>query len=140
MCMFYRSLFVHLSFFFRPLCCLYFFKSRLLITPLVSSNFSYYIKLFRVHLVMSGIRTFMFCRYTAVEQRFTKRDYIVIPLVWTNTPYIVVNTAFLVYEYVSPATNIQVYLKDSWHVWDHRIISVEFVTMPGYTFVDVEQY
>ena len=40
MCMFYRSLFVHLSFFFRPLCCLYFFKSRLLITPLVSSNFS----------------------------------------------------------------------------------------------------
>ena len=36
-----RSLFVHLSFFFRPLCCLSIFHLRFLITPLVSSNSSY---------------------------------------------------------------------------------------------------
>ena len=39
MCMFYRSLFVLLSFFFWPLCCL-FFNIWILITPLVSSNSS----------------------------------------------------------------------------------------------------
>jgi hypothetical protein len=41
--MFYRSLFVLLYFFFWPLCYMYlsFFDSRLLITHLVSSNFSY---------------------------------------------------------------------------------------------------
>ena len=37
MCMFCRSLFVILSFFFWPLCCLFFFNIRILITPLVSS-------------------------------------------------------------------------------------------------------
>ena len=41
-CMFCRSLFVLLSFFFWPLSCLFFFDLRILITPLVSSNFSYY--------------------------------------------------------------------------------------------------
>jgi hypothetical protein len=41
MCMFCRSLFVLLSFFFWPLCCLFFFNLRILITPLVSSNSSY---------------------------------------------------------------------------------------------------
>ena len=40
MCMFCRSLFVLLSFFFWPLCCLFFFDLRILITPLVSSNSS----------------------------------------------------------------------------------------------------
>ena len=35
-----RSLFVLLSFFFWPLCCLFFFNIRILITPLVSSTFS----------------------------------------------------------------------------------------------------
>ena len=35
---FYSSLFVLLSYFFWPLCCLSFFKLRILITPLVSSN------------------------------------------------------------------------------------------------------
>ena len=39
--MFCRSLFVLLSFFFWPLCCLFFFNLWLLITSLVSSNFSY---------------------------------------------------------------------------------------------------
>jgi hypothetical protein len=39
MCMFCRSLFVLLYFFFWPLCCL-FFDIRILITPLVSSNSS----------------------------------------------------------------------------------------------------
>jgi hypothetical protein len=36
MCMFYWSLFVLLYFFFWPLCCLFFFDLRILITPLVS--------------------------------------------------------------------------------------------------------
>jgi hypothetical protein len=41
MCMFCRSLFVRLCFFFWPLCCLS-FDLRILITPLVSSNSSYW--------------------------------------------------------------------------------------------------
>jgi len=41
MCMFCRSLFVLLSFFFWPLSCLSFFDLRILKTPLVSSNSSY---------------------------------------------------------------------------------------------------
>ena len=40
MCIFYRSLFVLLYFFFWPLCCL-FFELRILIIPLVSSNSTY---------------------------------------------------------------------------------------------------
>jgi hypothetical protein len=40
MCMFCRSLIV-LLFFFRPLCCLFFFDIRILITHLVSSDSSY---------------------------------------------------------------------------------------------------
>ena len=40
MCMFCRSLFVLLYFFFWPLCCLFYFDMRILITPLVSSNSS----------------------------------------------------------------------------------------------------
>jgi hypothetical protein len=43
MCMFCRSLFVLLYFFFSPLCCLFFFDIRILITHLVSSNSSYYL-------------------------------------------------------------------------------------------------
>jgi hypothetical protein len=39
MCIFSRSLFVHLSFFFWPLCCLSLFELWLLISTLVSSNF-----------------------------------------------------------------------------------------------------
>jgi hypothetical protein len=43
-----------LSFFFWPLCCLFFFDVRILIAPLISSNSSYRIVLYRVqHLVMS---------------------------------------------------------------------------------------
>ena len=38
MCVFCRSLFVLLYFFFWPLFCLFFFDVRILITPLVSSN------------------------------------------------------------------------------------------------------
>ena len=41
-CMFCRSLFVLLYFFFWPLCCLFFFDIWILIAPLVSSNSSYY--------------------------------------------------------------------------------------------------
>jgi hypothetical protein len=39
-CIFCRSLFVLLYFFFWPLCCLFYFDIRILITPLVSSNSS----------------------------------------------------------------------------------------------------
>ena len=39
--MFSRSLFVLLSLFFWPLCCLSFFELRILIAPLVSSNSSF---------------------------------------------------------------------------------------------------
>jgi len=42
MCMFCRSLFVLLSLFFWPLCCLFFFDLRILITSLVSPNPSHY--------------------------------------------------------------------------------------------------
>ena len=41
LCMFCRSLFVLLYFFFWPLCCLFFFDIRILIAPLVSSSSSY---------------------------------------------------------------------------------------------------
>ena len=41
MCVFCRSLFVLLCFFFWPLCCLSFFDIRILITSMVSSNSSY---------------------------------------------------------------------------------------------------
>ena len=41
-CMFCRSLFVLLYFFFWPLCCLFFFDIRILNTPLVSLNSSSY--------------------------------------------------------------------------------------------------
>jgi len=41
MCIFCRSLFVPLYFFFWSLCCLFCFEIRILITPLVSSNSSY---------------------------------------------------------------------------------------------------
>ena len=43
---FCRALFVLLYFFCWPLCCLFFFDIRILITPLVSSNSSYQILLF----------------------------------------------------------------------------------------------
>ena len=43
--MFCRSLFVHLNFFFWPLCCLFFFDIRILITPLVFSNSSWVYRL-----------------------------------------------------------------------------------------------
>ena len=39
-CMFCRSMFVLLSFFFWSLCCLFFFDTQILIIPLVSSNSS----------------------------------------------------------------------------------------------------
>ena len=44
-CMLCRSLFVHLYFFFWPLCCLFFFDIRILIAPLVSSNSSWIVQL-----------------------------------------------------------------------------------------------
>jgi hypothetical protein len=51
MCMFCRSLFVFLYFFFWSVCCLFFFDVRILITPLVSSNSSCLMK------------SYLFCKY-----------------------------------------------------------------------------
>jgi hypothetical protein len=48
-----------LSFFFRPLCCLFFFDIRILITPLVSSNSSCPFVLF-----LSAIKLSVLLRYT----------------------------------------------------------------------------
>ena len=45
--MFCRSLFVLLSFLFRPLCFLFFYDLRILITLLVSSNSSFIVQLFK---------------------------------------------------------------------------------------------
>jgi hypothetical protein len=58
MCMFCRSLFVLLYFFFWPLCCLFFFNIRILITPLVSSNSS--IK--ELHILLT-YRKSRYCRF-----------------------------------------------------------------------------
>jgi uncharacterized protein with PQ loop repeat len=43
MCMFCRLLFILLHFFFWPLCCLFFFNLRIMITSLVSSNSSLFL-------------------------------------------------------------------------------------------------
>jgi hypothetical protein len=53
-CMFCRSLFVLLSFFFWPLCCLFFFDLRILIAPLVSSNSSYSFFLYKSYFPYEG--------------------------------------------------------------------------------------
>jgi hypothetical protein len=42
--------------FFYPLCSLLFFDIWILVTPLVSSNSSYNIIVYQIHLVMRGIR------------------------------------------------------------------------------------
>ena len=55
--MFWRSLFVLLSFYFWPLCCLSFFDLRILSTPLVSLNSSYN------HLILSPRHVFITLPY-----------------------------------------------------------------------------
>jgi len=57
MCMFCRSLFILLYLFFWPLCCLFFFDIWILITPLVSSNSSYHLRVCRVHLAKGENQT-----------------------------------------------------------------------------------
>ena len=59
MCMFCRSLFVVLYFSFWPLCCLFFFDLRILVTPLVSANSSYHIMLYRVLIAWLGFELTM---------------------------------------------------------------------------------
>ena len=62
MCMFCRSLFVLFYFFFWPLCCLFFFDIRILITPLVSSNSSK-INVFRNNAFIPIINSLKTSRY-----------------------------------------------------------------------------
>ena len=55
MCMFCISLFVLLYIFIWPLCCLFFFDVRILITPLVSSNSSCICNFFYSRNLTSGV-------------------------------------------------------------------------------------
>ena len=55
MCMFCRSLFVLLYFFFCPLCCLFFFDLWIMITPLVSYCLLHGSTCFRSHVLCLGI-------------------------------------------------------------------------------------
>jgi hypothetical protein len=67
-CMFCRSLFVLLYFFFWPLCCLFFFDIRILITPLVSSNSSIdIVLLWYNNLLISWLYFAIF--YSQIEKR-----------------------------------------------------------------------
>jgi hypothetical protein len=43
MCMFCRSLFVNVFVFFWPLCCLFFFDIRIMVTHIASSNYSCFV-------------------------------------------------------------------------------------------------
>ena len=61
MCMYCRSLFVLLSFFFWPLWCLFFFDIRILITPLVSSNSSY--RILKYYLKQCALNVLVKCWY-----------------------------------------------------------------------------
>ena len=68
MCMFCRSLFVFLYFFFWPFCCLFFFDIRILITPLVSSNSSYFGHLRNVELsFITNYDICIVCRYLSIK-------------------------------------------------------------------------
>jgi hypothetical protein len=51
-CMFCRSLFVLLYFFYWPLCCLFFFDIRILIAPLASSNSFLYSSKLKLSLII----------------------------------------------------------------------------------------
>jgi hypothetical protein len=73
MCMFCRSLFVFLYFFFWPLCCLFFFDIRILITPLVSSNSSYVGHLRNVELsFITNYDICIDCRYQWPKEKVQK--------------------------------------------------------------------
>jgi hypothetical protein len=76
-----RSLLVLLYFFFWPLCCLSFFDLRLLITPLVSTNFSFghcVVCPSSIHgfwLPLWYLQTFILAIVLSVLLRFTASDY-----------------------------------------------------------------
>ena len=72
--MFCRSLFVLLYFFFWPLCCLFFFDLRIVITPLVSSNSSYAVP---VPIVAPVIFTFV--KHYVISYKGGDEDVIVLP-------------------------------------------------------------
>jgi hypothetical protein len=67
MCMFCRSLSVLLYFFFWPLCCLFFFDIRILITPLVTSYSSIDIVILWYNLLISWLYFVIF--YSQIEKR-----------------------------------------------------------------------
>ena len=69
MCMFYRSLFVLLSFF--SLCCLSFFDLPILITPLVSSNSSYIFCMF----IIRETSVYMILQRTCISCKTCVQSY-----------------------------------------------------------------
>ena len=94
-CIFCRSLFVLLSFFFWPLCCL-FFDIRILITPLVSSNSSWLTHInwqWRLgkNETLRQKRWFQstFHLYVATFQQYLHMEYI--SLRWSDIPELVVS-------------------------------------------------
>ena len=76
LCMFYRSLFVHLYFFFWPLCCLFFFDIQILITSLL------YLQtlLTQILHVCSFYIDFLHC----INLQIYKMDYVLTPLYMTS--------------------------------------------------------
>jgi hypothetical protein len=64
-----RSLFVHLHFFFWPLCCLFYFDLRILITLLVSSNSSYLYTI--IYWIMSNDGNVLFTKTYVIDIRQT---------------------------------------------------------------------
>jgi hypothetical protein len=73
-CMFCRSLFVLLYFFFWPLCCLFIFDIRILIAPLVFSNSSSYVRSLSVQ-YLNDLSYFVNIKVQKDKQRSTKHTY-----------------------------------------------------------------
>ena len=75
--MFCGSLFALLSFFFWPLCCLFFFDIRILITPLISSNFLYENDIFGVNVLFWHLKITIIkdrCIVTNIGKKGSKWD------------------------------------------------------------------
>ena len=93
MCMFCRSLFVLLYFFFWPLYCLSFFDIRIMITPLVSSKSSMIYQWFirvtscrHVHIRATGIRQLFQLSNICLGRKFSTLIYQLIIFLKNNHP------------------------------------------------------
>ena len=104
MCMFCRSLFV-LLYFFWPLCCLFFFDLRILITRLVSSNPSLYTWLKWKHIVAitKGPNRWLwfFNWYISWLHSYTKHHLIMFSVTINNSKFLNVASGYLFPETTS---------------------------------------